>query len=617
MSVQATLCDILGQGTQELRDAAELPRVPTFTFPADVPAGVDPASLRVRCTRSRTVCSLRHGVFVARERVMEGVSPHEPGARAVFRSEALRELVAPQDTYAFDLMVHVGLQTLLECRRLEDVAAELAQRPNVPALSEQTLWRLQEKFLAYFGAFHRAALPALREYFERRGGYVLVVDSTCEDGPPALLAALEPTSGFVLGSWKIASENKTEVKDCLEGVKSTLGSPRYILVDLSQALREGLAAVFPGVEQKKCHFHFLSDVGEDLCDPAQKKLARAGRPHHLQSSLRTLRVDLRRRLLQQSMQRDQTPGLYDCLQGTVREGADPRLLQQQILLSVHDWIQDYRHDGHREGYPFDPFFLYLHRRLAAAKEALDQLIAQADAKPNDLVALRNLQQRLGHYLGDPKVQEAVQEFEEAYGYLQRLRHALHLGAREGASAPRSEPHDLSPGQAKPIESSIEALVRDLRNERPSASAHGQRCIRVILDHIDKYGEELKPLTFDDEPQRAVVHRTTNAIEQHFRLVKRLRRRVHGRRSLRLDLVHLPQELPLVLNLRNDTYVELTLGRLDALPRALSAHWPEAKRTLKARREQSGAGLSGVPKRVLRDPGYLDTLPAVMPLAVRP
>ena len=48
---------------------------------------------------------------------------------------------------------------------------------------------------------------------------------------------------------------------------------------------------------KKCHFHFLSDVGEDLCNPAQKKLVQAGRPHHLQSSSRTLRVDLRRRLL--------------------------------------------------------------------------------------------------------------------------------------------------------------------------------------------------------------------------------------------------------------------------------------------------------------------------------
>jgi hypothetical protein len=613
--VQATLYEILEQCTRELQDAAHLRPVPTFTFPADIPAGVDPGPLRVRCTRSRTVCSWRHGVFVAREVVMQGPSPQEPMARCVLRSEELRELVAPQDTYAFDLMVHVGRETLLECQRLADVSAKLAKRPGFPALRDQTLWRLEQKFLVYLGVFHRACLPTLRRYFERHGGYVLIADSTCEDGPPALLVALEPTSGIVLGSWKIASENKADVRQCLEEIRTALGSPLYILIDLSQALREGLAEAFPHVPQKKCHFHFLSDVGKDLCDPPQKKLSQAHRPHHLQRSLRTLRVDLRRRLLQRSMQRDESPGLYDFLKGTASEAADPRLLQQQILLSIHDWIQDFRHDGHREGYPFDPFFLYLHRRLAAAKEALDHLIAQADAKPNDLVALRNLHQRLGNYLGDAKVQEAVQEFEEAYRYLQRLRHALHLCAPQRASAPRSERHDLSPAQAKPIESSIDSFVQELRKEQPSAAAHGQRCIRIILDHLDQYAEELKPFALADEPPSHLVHRTTNAVEQFFRLVKRLRRRVHGRRSLRLDLVHLPQELPLVLNLQNDTYVELTLGSLDALPRAFSHHAQEAKQALKARRQESEAGPTGVPKRVLRAPGYLDALPAVIPLAV--
>jgi len=112
-----------------------------------------------------------------------------------------------------------------------------------------------------------------------------------------------------------------------------------------------------------------------------------------------------------------------------------------------------------------------------------------------------------------------------------------------------------------------------------------------------------------------VHRTTNAVEQFFRHVKRLRRRVHGRRSLRLGLLHLPHELPLVLNLHNETYVTLTLGTLDALPRALSRHAQEAKEVLKARRQASDAGPTGVPKRVLRAPGYLEALPAVIPLAV--
>lgn len=50
----------------------------------------------------------------------------------------------------------------------------------------------------------------------------------------------------------------------------------------------------------------------------------------------------------------------------------------EVLLAFHFWINDYRSDGRRRGFPFDPYTLYLHRRLCRAQlrsaDLLDKLI---------------------------------------------------------------------------------------------------------------------------------------------------------------------------------------------------------------------------------------------------
>lgn len=582
--------------------------IPTFDFPAEVPSQLPAGTVRQRYTKCRTIYCLTYGVFVARERVVEHVPYDSAKPTIVYRSTRLAELVAPRDRYAFGLMVYVGLESLLSCQRLSEVAQDLATRCDALSLSEQALWRLQQKFLSYLGVFHQASLPALSEYFQAHGGYVLVIDSTCEDGPPVLLVALEPTSGIVLGAWKLSSENKEETADVLQGIQQQLGDPTYVLSDLSQALGEAAYKVFPNVQQKKCHFHFLSDVGEDLCGPPQKKLCKAMRAHKLQNRLKTLRVDLRRQLLKGCRQRQESPRLYECLQGHVPTDLNPRVLQQQMLLNIHEWIADYASDGHREGYPFDPFFLYFHRRLQEGHHVLEEILSQADVKSNDFLALRNLHQRLEHYLNDSKVQQAAREFEEAHGYLQRLRQALRLPPDEESSTPRSEPYDLPGGQAEVIVDRIDALAGKLREELSDALPSQKRCIQIILQHIEKYGEQLQLVSLDEHNEAIGIPRTTNAIEHFFRLLKRLRRRVHGRGNLRRDLLHLPPELPLIANLTNPIYLQLTIGTLKALPKALSQHAEKTKRLIKEQKVDCGATHIRLPKRILRKPDFLDDLP---------
>jgi hypothetical protein len=67
------------------------------------------------------------------------------------------------------------------------------------------------------------------------------------------------------------------------------------------------------------------------------------------------------------------------------------------LLAFHFWILDYRSDGRRRGFPFDPYLLYLHRRLLRAGEAVDRLLSQTPASCRTPQVLRNFQALLQAY----------------------------------------------------------------------------------------------------------------------------------------------------------------------------------------------------------------------------
>jgi len=252
--------------------------------------------------------------------------------------------------------------------------------------------------------------------------------------------------------------------------------------------------------------------------------------------------------------------------------------------------------------------------LVQAKETLDEILDSEAVTSKDFIALRNLQERLAAYLRDEKVQEALDEFEEAYGYLQRLRKVLRLLIPKDSSTPRSEPHTLRACEAEELRSAIEALKTELREELSEASTNGQRCIRILIDHLERHGAELEPMILDSDEQQQPLERTTAAIEQFFRGLKRLCRRIHGRSSVRLELMNLPAELPLVFNLQNETYLKLTVGSLEALPRAFSEHWKRAKEVLAERVGKPEGGQASLPKAVLRGDEFLDDLTEVVALA---
>ncbi len=118
------------------------------------------------------------------------------------------------------------------------------------------------------------------------------------------------------------------------------------------------------------------------------------------------------------------------------------------LVSRRFRILDYRSDGRRRGFPFDPYLLYLHRRLLRADEAADRLLGQIPAAMVPSV-LRNFQGLLAAYRQDTEIRAAADFYERACTLFTRLREALRLSAtdmdcmRQPQELPPEQEHRLS------------------------------------------------------------------------------------------------------------------------------------------------------------------------------
>ena len=225
--------------------------VPKFTFSWEEPGcskGGQPH--HVRLTHRRTVFSIAYGKFVAIER--QGYCPDHPGLPPA-RSSKLPMIVAPGCNMGYDIIARVGLARFLECRQCEEVQLELSCQYGIE-IPVRTISHLAQKFIAYFQVVHQESIQLLRKAMQQRGGYILHIDGTCEDGSRVLFVCLDSLSGQVLESCKISSENAEEVEQVLRKVRQDWGCPLAVVHDLRKSLINATATVFPANPQFICHF---------------------------------------------------------------------------------------------------------------------------------------------------------------------------------------------------------------------------------------------------------------------------------------------------------------------------------------------------------------------------
>jgi hypothetical protein len=260
---------------------------------------------------------------------------------------------------AYDLIARVGLARFLECRQAQEIQLELSRQSGME-VPVRTINQLSQKFVAYFQVVHQQSIKLLRrEMYHQRGGYVLHVDGTCEEGSRVLLVCLDSLSGQVLESRKISSENVAEVEQVLRDVRRDWGCPLAVVHDLRNSLITAVGSVFPGVAQFVCHFQLRA-----LCRSLKKFAAAQDSGEHVLGSI-----------LDGESSTD------------IRQLSTPQAVKGTVH-ALASWILAFSHHGDGYGFPFDVPYLTLYDRVLEVDKVL-RAASRFSARPARLGPWRN------------------------------------------------------------------------------------------------------------------------------------------------------------------------------------------------------------------------------------
>ena len=197
------------------------------------------------------------GAFEAKEIVL-----HCPNDQAIFGSSQLRSLAPDKCTYGFDVIEYIGNELFVHCRNEREIREALNAR-NI-FVSEREIGYLGRKFVVYLALAHGESQEKLLQSMEKRGGYILHVDGTCEGDSPHLFCGMDGISEWVLDNIKIPSEKKELLIPFFRRIRNHYNDPVALVHDMGIGILSAVEEVFPGIPDYICHFHFLRDVGKDL-----------------------------------------------------------------------------------------------------------------------------------------------------------------------------------------------------------------------------------------------------------------------------------------------------------------------------------------------------------------
>ena len=525
-------------------------------------------------TLHRQAITLAHGPVRVREVVhVCAAGCRINGALVIQRAAALAELIPPRSTVGYDVMVHVGLQRFVHHRQREEIRAALKREHGI-GLSTGEISELGTRFLVYLAALHEASAPALHSAMAADGGWPLHIDSTCEGGRGPLLAAYSGWRKWILGAWKIPTENADAIFPRLQETITRFGPPCAIMRDLGRAMKDAAERLVETADKPipilACHGHFLSDIGTDLLQESHDKLRNLFRQVDVRKDLRAFARDHGRGL---GTKMDQA---REAVRNWLKQAPADYLLPEgftgiAVLRAYAQWAVDYAADGNGQGFPFDLPYLDFYVRCMNVSWAVDAFLRNPPSEAKVKKALDRLHRILRPLNCDvPPFAQTAKALNERSKLFMELRAALRLVVK-----PERQPGPTDPERAvqelRDIRKAVEDLAASLRQRRPERgpAKDVRQAIDIVLTHLDRHGKYLWghaiPIPEKLGGGIRLVDRTNNIEEGLFHTWKHGERRRSGRKNLAQDLEGLPAGALLALNLTQPDYVEIVCGKLDRLP----------------------------------------------------
>jgi hypothetical protein len=286
---------------------------------------------------------------------------------------------------------------------------------------------------------------------------------------------------------------------------------------------------------------------------------------------------------------------------------DNEVLGREIFLSLNYWMLDYANDGTRQGYPFDPYLLYFHRRITKVYESIHKIVASALSARGIPQCLTYLLKKLEIYFSDREVARASSLYEKAFLIFNDIRTSLRLLDMSENTSPIYESFEISPLQQNEIINNIFDLKTKLNEQMQSTEdAEDKRLYEIALTHINKYEPYLVSESNLDKVDYKMT-RTTNKLEQHWGNAKRTKRRITGKKKLTREFNSLPKEFMLVQNLNNQNYVDLVIGDIKKLPEKLAEAGKRAGPFSRWAKQQNVKNIGKIAKHILRKNEFMDNL----------
>jgi hypothetical protein len=519
--------------------------------------------------------------------------------------------VPPQGQYAFDLMVEVGLARLRDQRQDIEIQRLLQQRWGLSVPASSVGW-LVHAFLDGLAAVHQAHAPTLRQFLAEDGGYALHVDGTCEPATDVVFIALAEPHGWTLEAAKMSTENIADIRQVIQRCVEHFGTPHAIVRDLSSNIRQAKQQALPDVPDLICHYHFLENVGEKLCEQPHARLTQALRRLKIRPALKSLRCDLVRASHKTTCLSRSDIELLLSHPDRLSE-FDPGALRRTVGYILLRWLDDFTADLRGEYFPFDLPSLAFYRRGQQLADLVSQLVATPNFPRKEWPTLHTIAHHLSVFREDAELGASAQRLEKAADLFEELRHVLRLNSHPQERVLRGHgcaEEDHNPTGAEQLQKRLETWRDRLRQRNQhERDPHRRADQATVLKYLEKYGPQLVGHVIE-RPGREpfVVRRTNNPVEQRFSFTKRGVRRKVGTKKLTRQVQAMRAEALLVWNLADLQYVQLVLGgSLANLPSEMAKHWHLAQATRQQRQAPATQHPIPTTKKQIRHRKLLDIM----------
>ena len=551
---------------------------------------------KVLKTREKKVVTMDIGAFRAKETVLQSQED-----RAIYTCQDLKALVPRGCTFGYDVIVYVGYALFVHCHSEKEIIKELAAR-NI-SISDREISFLGQKFVTYLAVAHRQSRQQIRKAMEKRGGYILHLDGTCEADSPHLFSGLDGIAELVLENVKLPSERADLLIPFLRRIKGQYGEPIALVHDMGKGILSAIETVFPGKPDFICHFHFLRDIGKDLLGGEYQRIRNRLKKHKIRSSLRQMAKRLERAVGQERE-------AMEALHAGMKKGDDTvvlsfRKMPALVAFALIHWAFDTRAQLNGYGFPFDRPHLLFYHRLRTIYSLMEAIRETPLRHAKSHRPLNQLFRSIKQVMDDPALRKSAAQIDERAGLFDDLRKALRIALPEGKSGLNDD------GDGMEMKT-IEEKVKEFREQIVLKSTlSGKDEYKKMIQQIDTYWEKLfaDPIAVHTAQGEVLIQpqRTNNILERFFRDIKKRARKRSGGISLSKTLKSILSDTPLVKNLDNEAYVKIILDGCDTLQeRFARIDSNMVVKELKKTRKEPGR-LPLELKKMIREPAFTEKL----------